>query len=440
MPRQIRLTEPADVGATSRTVVIDNGSHTIKTGFADPLPDAASDCKVIPNCIARSSEGGRGGQKIYIADQLEQCEDLGEVAFRRPLEKGFIVNWDLELDIWKQTFFKNGAKLQCDPHETNLLLTEASNCPLALQTNTDQIIFEELEFASAYRCSGPSLNVWNDVPALMGDQASDRPRAECAVIIDSGYSDTTVTPVIHGRPVEPAIRRLEVGGKTMTNLLKELSSLRHWNLMDESHLVSQIKEDTCYVSQDFKRDLQNVWDMKGPKQKANALQQGTLLEYILPDYRTTYRGHVKTDFSAAQPSGDETTLPLGNERFVVPELLFNPSDIGSSQTGLPEMVVQSLSCLPVALWPGVLANIVVVGGNAKLPGFVERLETELRGMTPGDCLLRVRAPKDPLTYTWLGGARLASNQERMRKTAVSRQDYLEHGAHWTQRRFAAGIK
>lgn len=427
-------------GEASRTLVVDNGSHTIKAGFATSEPDAASDCKTIPNCVARSSEGGKAGQKIYIADQLEQCKDMAEMGFRRPLEKGFIVNWDLELDIWKQGFFRDGAQLQCDPHETNLLLTEASNCPLALQTNTDQVIFEELEFASAYRCSGPSLNIWNDIPALTGDRPSYTQPAECAVIIDCGYSDTTVTPVIYGRPVQPAIRRLEIGGKTMTNLLKELSSVRHWNLMDESFLVSQIKEDTCYVSQDFKKDLQKAWDMRGPKQKLNALQQGVVLEYILPDYRSTYRGHVRTDFTAPSASTDEASLPLGNERFAVPELLFNPSDVGSSQAGMAEVVVQSLSCIPTALWPGLLANIVVVGGNAKLPGFVQRLQTDLRALTPGDCLLRVRAPEDPLTYTWLGGARLASDPGRMQKIAVIRQDYFEHGANWTQRRFAAGIK
>jgi len=37
---------------------------------------------------------------------------------------------------------------QCDPHETNLILTEAPNVFPALQTNCDQIVFEEFEFAS----------------------------------------------------------------------------------------------------------------------------------------------------------------------------------------------------------------------------------------------------------------------------------------------------
>ena len=43
---------------------------------------------------------------------------------------------------------------QCDPRETNLILTEPSNATYALQSNCDQMVFEEFEFASCYRCVG----------------------------------------------------------------------------------------------------------------------------------------------------------------------------------------------------------------------------------------------------------------------------------------------
>ncbi len=36
----------------------------------------------------------------------------------------------------------------------NLVLTEGPNAPATLQTNCDQIIFEEFEFASYNRCLG----------------------------------------------------------------------------------------------------------------------------------------------------------------------------------------------------------------------------------------------------------------------------------------------
>lgn len=222
-------------------------------------------------------------------------------------------------------------------------------------------------------------------------------------MVDTGYSHTTVTPILHGRPIHSAIRRLELGGKQLTNYLKELISLRHYGLMDDPYLVSQIKEDACFVSQDFKQDIEKVW--KGIRSKAKAVDSADdiVQEYVLPDYLTTFRGHLRpvdtsrnarSSTGAPQPHSNEEFFPLGNERFVVPELLFNPSDIGMTQAGLPEVIVQSLSALPMSLWPGMLANVIVVGGNAKIPGFVKRLETELRALTPADCMLRVRCPDE----------------------------------------------
>lgn len=286
---------------------------------------------------------------------------------------------------------------------------------------------------------GPSLAAWNDIPALTGDGPNDTSPAECLLLVDSGYSHTTITPLIYGRPVQTAIRRLDVGGKTMTNLLKDLVSLRHWNLLDDSYLVSQIKEDTCYVSQDYKADLQRVWDYKAPKQKAQALQKNIIAEYVLPDYRTTFRGHVRGESTASTTSEDETTLPLGNERFVVPELLFNPSDMGSKQAGLPELIVQSLSCIPPAMWPSLLANIIVVGGNARLPGLRRRLATELRSLTPADCTLRIAIPEDPVSFIWSGGSRMAAQTHVLERVVVTRQEYQEHGEKWTRMKFARGL-
>ena len=43
---------------------------------------------------------------------------------------------------------------QCDPHDTNLILTEAPNAPQVLQANCDQMVFEEFEFSSYFRCVG----------------------------------------------------------------------------------------------------------------------------------------------------------------------------------------------------------------------------------------------------------------------------------------------
>jgi actin-related protein 6 len=58
----------------------------------------------------------------------------------------------MDMYLTESRKLKSGS--QCDPRETNLILTEAPNAPAALQTNCDQMIFEEFEFASYYRCVG----------------------------------------------------------------------------------------------------------------------------------------------------------------------------------------------------------------------------------------------------------------------------------------------
>ena len=107
-PRQTKQTNSP---YAHKTLIVDNGAHTIKAGFASEKPKGQRDCHIIPNCIGRSNEDGGRTHRIYIADQLDDCKDTGEMAFRRPVEKGYIVNWDGELDIWKQAFFNEEAKV-----------------------------------------------------------------------------------------------------------------------------------------------------------------------------------------------------------------------------------------------------------------------------------------------------------------------------------------
>lgn len=245
--------------------------------------------------------------------------------------------------------------------------------------------------------AGPSLNAYNDMSALTVDPPRDSYPAECLLIIDSGYSHTTVTPLLRGRPVQAAIKRLDIGGKHLTNYLKEIISLRHIMVMDEPHLILQMKEDACFVSQDFRKDLETIWRTPKASQGENSIAQ----EYVLPDYVNITRGYLRprdpsrTALSARLAGqAKEDFVPLSNERILVPEIIFSPSDIGMAQAGLAEVVVQSLSCLPAGIWPAMLANIVVVGGNAKISGFVKRFEKELRALTPAECVLRVRSPAE----------------------------------------------
>ncbi|OCK86356.1 Actin/actin-like protein [Lepidopterella palustris CBS 459.81] len=427
-----------------KTLILDNGAYTIKAGLSSPDTEPNyEDCKVIPNCIARSRD-----KRVYIASELEKCVDFGEMAFRRPVERGFIVNWEAEKAIWEQEFLSSGADLRCDPKETNLILTEAPNCPAMLQKNCDEMVFEQFEFASYYRCIGPALNAYNDIRSLFSDPPPPPHLAhlppECLLLIDTSYSHTTITPLYNGRPIQPALLRLSVGGKVLTNYLKEIASIRHYNMLDETYLLNEIKEAVSFVSPQFSTDLERTW--KGGLKDRRPLDPSIVVDYVLPDYETRSHGFarphdpVKAKIKRLQPQMGlrEDILPLGNERFAVPELLFSPTDIGMQEAGLPECVMQSLSSLPPALQAGMLANVVVVGGNSLIDGFMERLTSELRGLAPSNFPVRIERAPDPIKHTWLGGARLASSRELLKSVVVTKADYLEHGSTWLGRQFLGG--
>lgn len=206
------------------------------------------------------------------------------------------------------------------------------------------------------------------------------------MVIDSGFSHSIVTPLFNGRPIHQAIRRLDIGGKLLTNHLKELVSIRHYNMLDETHLMNEVKEAICYVSQDFKRDLERVWKgTSSARKKALDGEKEIVVDYVLPDYNAHKKGFMRPHDPSASAklrkmgslagAGDaiEDYMTLGNERFTVPELLFSPGDVGLKQEGLPATVLQSLSGLPTGLWPAMLANILVIGGNSKIEGFMARL-------------------------------------------------------------------
>jgi len=115
--------------------------------------------RVIPNCIARDRD-----RHTYTGSDLEKCKDFGEISFRRPVEKGYIVNWEAQKEIWEHEFFEKKSHLRCEPNETGLILTEAPNALPQLQTHCDQIIFEEFGFASYLRC--PGMAFWNVLKTL----------------------------------------------------------------------------------------------------------------------------------------------------------------------------------------------------------------------------------------------------------------------------------
>jgi actin-related protein 6 len=156
MPRTTKAAR--DPYLPSSTLVLDNGAYSIKSGYApdSPIPDsqALSRCHIIPNALARTRD-----KRTYVASQLDtQVSQWNDATFRRPVERGQLVSWEAEKEVWDHSFFDElTAKrdlLVKQPENTTLILTEAPNTLPFLQRNADEIIMEEWGFGGYARVVG----------------------------------------------------------------------------------------------------------------------------------------------------------------------------------------------------------------------------------------------------------------------------------------------
>ncbi|CAG8459142.1 2447_t:CDS:10 [Paraglomus brasilianum] len=407
--------------ADNPILVMDNGASTIKAGYAKQ-PETLH---VIPNCKVTR---GKGEKTTFTGDQLHKLSDYAGLYYRLPFEKGYLTNWEVQKSLWDRTFSRD--ILNVNPTSTSLLITEPCfNFP-NIQHCYDEMIFEAYEFYACCRVIAPYLCGYNNVSSLFPSQTpSVNERPDCILVVDSGYSFTHIVPIVVGRPVLTAVRRINIGGKLLTNHLKEIVSFRHWDMMDQTYVVNEIKETCCYVSKDFLGDLDT--GRRNPKE--NPIVQ----EYVLPDFSRNSKGYVRDKKRSSRSTNDiyeDQVLRMNNERFTIPELLFHPSNIGMNQAGIPETIVESVSLTHSDLHGLFYSNIVLVGGNASFPGYKERIEQDLRVLAPSEYEVRVGMPENPITYTWHGGSNYAGSPDHRNKL-VTRAEYMEHGSNICLQRF-----
>ena len=301
-------------------------------------------------------------------------------------------------------------------------------------------------------CSRPA-------PALaalaVAQQQAEESRRPAALVVDCGFSSTHTMPIFGGTPVNFATRRLNVGGKLLTNQLKTIVSYRSYNVMEENYLINDVKERLCYVS----LDMQNELALTRFKGKKNTLRR----DFVMPDYVNHFRGRIRDPNEPAPANGDtaaaakdstapppkkkanvakakdepeEQILKLANERISVPELLFNPSDIGIEQAGVAECIVQSADACQPDLREALYSNIVLTGGSIQFPNFEERLRQELRALVPSDIEIDITRATDPIVAAWKGGSLFASSTNYPSQ-AVTREQYQEGGHHYCRRKLLA---
>lgn len=351
-------------------LVIDNGSYTIKAGFAE------DDCarQVFPTIVgtAKNSETilfGNDARKNFLTHHLEHV-----------VAQGFVQNWDMMEKMWQYTF----SKLQVVGHEQAVLMTEMVLNASKNREQMAQIMFEKFAV--------PAFHVANQAELAL--YASGR---ASGIVLDSGDTVTHAVPIVEGKAIPSAVTKLACGGSNVTFHLVQLLTERGYSLrtIAEHDLVREMKERLCFVTLGFDQEMN---------------------DYLQPEK------------SFELPDG--SIVHLGNERFRCTEALFQPNHIGmSNAAGIHAITSDAIAkCDSNSMDSKIMySNIVLAGGNTMFDGFANRLRLELTNFVPSGTNIKVVAAAERKEFAFIGGSIIASMQS-FQQLCVTKQEYEEFGA------------
>lgn len=376
----------------NQPVVLDNGSGTLKAGFAgEDIPKLYALAIVgrpkYQKIMTASDDGGPDA--TYVGDQAQQHRGLLRLLY--PLEHGVVTCWDDMQRVWSHSY---AVDLKANPEEHPLLITEAPLNPRSNRDRMAQVLFEQMNV--------PTLYVL--IQAVLALYALGR---TTGVVVDLGDGVSHVVPVYEGFALPTLIKRIDIAGRDVTRHLGyhiARTTGCQLRLLAEMEIVRLIKEKTAFVLTDPVRDeklaLAAVYGSRGRDSQLAAL-------YTLPDGRK---------------------LEVCAERFRCAEILFKPDIVGEELPGLHELVGHAIGKVDLDLRPTLYQNIILLGGNTLLPGFGERLLLELKLTQQREATamkVKLHAPAERKYLAWIGGLILAGLLS-FRKMWITSLEYAEN--------------
>ncbi|CAE8622091.1 unnamed protein product, partial [Polarella glacialis] len=356
----------------SRPIVLDNGSGSIKAGFAGDLEPAVE----LINCASGIPE-----------DDLRPCV----------MGHGVVLRWDDMVAKWRQVFKRLLG--EAVPEETQsrlsqhpVLITEAPLNPIKHKELLVQHLFDEF-----------------DVPAVQvvhsGALALYSTGSRTGLVIDVGHGVAQTVPIYDSFILPHAVCRRDYGGQDLTvNLASILRKECGFcsNSAADFKVVEEIKEKLCFVAPDAK------WAENNGSAKGGA--QGGLNEnYTLPD------GTVINCHAA--------------KLCRVPEVLFQPAlKEGDEDKGIHQMARDTIFRCSNDIRKPLAANVVLSGGSMMFPGMKKRVEKELSAFQNMlNMSARATLVESPRHAAFIGGSIVASMPD-LQRTFVTRAQYEDYGA------------
>ena len=176
--------------------------------------------------------------------------------------------------------------------------------------------------------------------------------------------------------------------------------------------------------------LQEGGDTDSDEEQEKIAELETVLRYYDPLFNA--------NCASSEPfnAKEAYQLHLGVEQLRAPEVLFQPSMIGSSQAGVAETLEFVLKGYPVEVANSLAGNVFLTGGPTRVPGFAERLRKELLEMRPFRSRFAVSLADEPSLQAWLGARRFCAS-DAFGRHLVTAADYRELGGDYLREHFAS---
>lgn len=417
--------EALHMDATSRpAVVIDNGTGYTKMGFAGNVEP----CFIIPTVVAvnesfvSQSRGSGKGSWLAQHDAAVKADldfFIGEEALSRshssntynlsyPIRHGQVENWDTMERYWQQCIFNY---LRCDPEDHYFLLTES---PLTAPENreyTGEIMFETFNVPGLYIAVQAVLAI-----------AAGYTTSKCemtGVVVDAGDGITHIVPVADGYVIGSAIKSIPIAGRDLTLFVQQLMRERGENIPPEDSLevARRIKEAYCYTCADIVKEFG-----KHDRDPEKYIKQWT---------------------GTKPKTGARYSCDVGYERFLAPEVFFNPEIYSSDYTTpLPVVVDKCIQSSPIDTRRALYKNIVLSGGSTMFKDFPRRLQRDIKKIVDArigasDARLGGEVKSQAVDVNvvghpiqrfavWFGGSVLASTPE-FYTACHTKEEYEEYG-------------
>ena len=375
-------------------IIIDIGSGIIKAGISGQ----ESPKTIFPNYIGEPkyskvlrsfSKSNQEMKEQYIGKDCSKY--LGILKLRYPVKNGIFENEQDILTVFKY-IYQNLEINNEEIREHPILITEPLLNPYSNREKIASALFENLSAPAIFFASQPILSLFSTSNTS-------------GVILESGEGVTQSCVVYEGYSIPNSYIRNNYGGRDVTEYFQTLLKKQGYSFSttSEFEIVRKIKEEICFtiVGSSSNNPLSNISNLElGNKNKSESSNT-----YNLPD---------------------GNAIKIGEEKSLAPEILFNPSIIGSEHSSFQEMIVTSINKVDIDLRKNLFNNILISGGNTLFKGIQEKFHTEIKYLSPKNMKVRIHSPGNRLLSCWTGG-NVISTLEIFKKMWVTKDDWGEKG-------------